>query len=117
VPVIQISALTLNSNNDLVVLAAHHENAEIAQNTTPNLTKEDAEKIAKQFIYTKHSPNDLGNIPTATATLTVWQNCLVWSLQIDGIKFGSSTLGYSFYIDALNGQIKFQDSYFALGRE
>lgn len=100
-------SVILNANNELVSLAVHSGNADLVQNTKPSLTKEDAIKIAQNKIYTDFPTEKLSSLPEAKAELTVFQDKLAWFIEINNIQINSSRFGYSFYIDATNGNILF----------
>lgn len=108
-------SLVVSNNNELISLAVHKGNADIAQNTTPKLAKDEAIRIAQNFIYSDNSSVKINYMPEATTYLTVWEDKLVWAVNINKIQVGKDERGYIFYIDALTGQINFNDGYYKVG--
>jgi len=49
--------------------------------------------------------------PKDQSELTVWKDILVWSVKINEIKAGGFIYGFDFKIDAVTGEILFNDYY------
>jgi hypothetical protein len=110
-------AIDINLLGEMVGLATHEGNAEIALNSKPQITKEKAENIASTAIKNKLSEScKLVEIKKIKSELTVWNNKLCWSVKIDPIITDSATYGYFSYVNAINGTVEFDDYYCAIER-
>ena len=103
--------IAINNAGDLVALATHEDDATVAQETKPKLSRNDAVKIGIDSIKTEQIFNEVKNFPKDKSELTVWENKLAWSVKIDPIKAGGFIYGFDFKIDAVTGEILFKDNY------
>jgi predicted small secreted protein len=107
-------SISVSKTGDFAGLATFIGNPEIALSTKPSLSKEDALKVATDFIKSQDYLKNVKEIPAAKQELTVRQDKLVWHIEITDIKGTGTTNGFTFYIDASNGNIIFKDRYSAL---
>jgi len=105
-------SISLNNAGELVALAVHEGNTKVAQEVKSQLSRGDAVKIAIDFIK-KAQPifKDVEKFPKDQSELTVWKDILVWSVKINEIKAGGFIYGFDFKIDAVTGEILFNDYY------
>lgn len=108
-------SIDINNAGDLTLLAIHEGNINVAMNTKPNLSREDAVKISTDFIKSNIIFKDVASFPMDISELSVWKDRLVWTVKIDNIKVAGSTYGFDFKIDAVNGEILFSDYYCVIG--
>lgn len=109
-------AIEINNAGKLALLSIHEGNLNVAMETKPKLTREDAVKISIDFI--KSSNIVLKNedvFPADNSELSVWADKLVWTVKINDIKSAGSTYGFDFKIDAVTGEILFNDYYCEIG--
>lgn len=109
-------AIEVNNAGELALLAIHEGNLNVAMETTPKLTREDAVKISTDFIKSSNTVfKDIDIFPADNSELSVWEDKLAWTVKIDGIKAVGSTYGFDFKIDAVTGEILFSDYYCVIG--
>lgn len=108
-------SIDINNAGDLTLLAIHEGNINVAMETKPNLSREDAVKISTDFIKSNIIFKDVASFPMDISELSVWKDRLVWTVKIDNIKAAGSTYGFDFKIDAVNGEILFSDYYCVIG--
>lgn len=104
-------ALTINKAGEFIALSHHEGNPEIALNSTAKISKQDAVKIAQDYIKSQQHLANVKDLPKETADLVVWEDKLSWRIEITNIIGEGTINGFSFFIDAQNGDILFKDNY------
>jgi len=95
----------ISNTGEIIGLATHAGNADIALNTKASLSKSEAEDIAEKYIRELLKNAGISSMPNPVSKLTVGGDNLNWRVAYEGIKGQGAEYGYVLFIDANTGDI------------
>lgn len=107
--------ITVNSNGELLSIIMTKGNIAISENTQPKISKDKAYEIAIDHLKNKYPEfNELTQyLDSAKKTyeVKIFNDKPVINVSFDHIKIQKNISGYTVMIDAMTGEILFDDSY------